>query len=337
MKSRVLGCLGTAAVALLVLSIALNVFFLLFSFGGSDRDHAVALREEVVQKATTKGAVPSAKIAQIEIAGLIANDEILPGAGGADIVGATKRSLAQALEDDAVKAIVLRIDSPGGEVTASDTIYHAVKEAQKKKPVIAYMDSVAASGGFYVACGAQKIVANQNTWTGSIGVVVQTLRYGDALAKLGLEMRVFRSGNFKDTFYGQRPITPEEEAYVQKMVADTYERFVGIVADSRRLPLDKLKTEIADGRIFSGAEAASLSLIDRTGYIEDAYALAKEAAGVKDAEVVRYQRHVTLADLLGMGVQAAAEPRRVQVELPQQLLPKLQPGRCYLIPSQFIQ
>lgn len=335
MRSRILGCLGTLGVLLLVVSIALNVFFMLFNFGEKEERGERRLQEEVVLKSTAKEA--TAKIAHIDISGLIANDSPVPGSGGSNMVEETKRSLRQALEDESVKAIVIRVDSPGGEVTASDTLYNAVKAAQAKKPVIVYMDSVAASGGYYLSCGASKIVANENTWTGSIGVIVQGVGYGDALAKLGLEMRVFRSGNFKDTFYGQRKMTPEEEAYVQQLVTQTYERFVNIVSTSRHIPVEKLKAEIADGRVFSGADALKNGLIDKTGYIETAYDLAKEAAGIKDAEIVRYAQHMNVLDLIGLSAKAADAPAKIQVDLAGGLLPKLHAGRCYLLPASFVQ
>lgn len=337
MKSRVLGCLGTLAVLMLVVSIALNVFLALFVGATAAGDRGIRkLEEEVVLSATSKKPM-TPKIAQIDISGVIANDSPVPGSGGSNMVDETKRALRQALEDDLVKAIVLRVDSPGGEVTASDTLYHAVQQAKAKKPVIVYMDSMAASGGYYLACGASKIVANENTWTGSIGVIVQGVGYGAALEKLGLEMRIFRSGNFKDTFYGQRKMTPEEEKYVQDMVMQTYERFVNIVSKSRGIPVEKLKAEIADGRVFSGADALANGLVDKNGYIETAYDLAKEAAGIKEAEIVRYTHHATLMDLVGLGARAAEGPQKIQLELTPGLMPRLQAGKCYLLPASFVQ
>ncbi len=335
MRSRLLGCFTTFAVLLLVVSVALNVFFAMFHFGSEPERGLKPLPEEVVLAATAK--VAPAKIVQIDIAGIISNDAPVRGSGGSNMVDETKRALRQAVADPGVKAIVIRVDSPGGEVTASDTLYHAVQEAQAKKPVIIYMDSMAASGGYYLSCGASKIVANENTWTGSIGVIVQGVGYGDALAKLGLEMRVFRSGNFKDTFYGQRKMTPEEETYVQAMVMQTYDRFVNIVSTARKIPVEKLKAEIADGRVYSGAEALKLGLIDKTGYLETAYEMAKEAAGVKDAEIVRYAHHSGVLDLIGLSAKAAGTPDKIELDVTSSLVPKLQAGRCYLLPASYVQ
>ena len=336
MKSRILGCLGTVLALVFILSVALNVFFLLFHGDEEDSREVSKLSEQVVLPATGKGK-GKAKIAQIDIEGLISNDSPAGDGAGGTMVESTKRALRQAVEDADVKAIVIRVDSPGGEVTASDTIYHAVQQAQAKKPVIVYMDSIAASGGYYLSCAASKIVANENTWTGSIGVIVQGVGFGPALEKLGLEMRVFRSGDFKDTFYGQREMTDDEKFYVQGMVMQTYDRFVKIVSDARKIPVEKLKAEMADGRVFSGADAAKLGLIDKTGYIETAYDLAKSAAGLKDAEIVRYHNPFNVMNLLGLNIKSAATPAKVQVDLTGGLLPRLQPGRCYLLPASYVQ
>lgn len=284
MRKQVIGCLGVILVLALTVSLILNVVFsgLLGGRGAGVLRQPDRFDELLVQ--IPAGMEPDAapRVVQIDITGVIAGDAIL--GGGESLVTRTKRALQQAVDDRRVKAIVLRIDSPGGEVTASDTIYHAVKEAAAKKPVIASMDSIAASGGYYIACGANKIVANQNTWTGSIGVIVQTLGYSGLLDKAGLKMRVFRSGSFKDALGGHREMTPDEEKYVQDMVMQTYDRFTAVVSAARGIPVEELKNGVADGRIISGADAVKLKLVDRTGYIEDAWQLAREAA---DSKILR--------------------------------------------------
>ncbi|RYD33672.1 MAG: signal peptide peptidase SppA, partial [Verrucomicrobiaceae bacterium] len=221
MRKQVLGCLGVGALVVLTASLMGNVLLtgMLFQRGSIGVQKPQPFIQTLVQR-SAGGSEHGPRIAQIDLTGIISNSA---DSGGESVVTETKAALEQALADSDVKAIVLRIDSPGGEVTASDTIYNAVKLANDRKPVVVFMDSVAASGGYYVACGAKKVVANPSTWTGSIGVVVQTLGYGGLLDKTGLKMRVFRSGAFKDTLYGQRDMTPEEEAYVQGMVMQTYE------------------------------------------------------------------------------------------------------------------
>src|SRR6185436_8894010 len=134
----------------------------------------------------------------------------------------------QAREDSRVKAIVLEIDSPGGEVTASDEIYSAVVKTRARKPVVVYMNSLAASGGYYVACGGKYLMANETTITGSIGVIIQTLNYEQLFNKIGLTSIVFKSGKFKDMLNGARPVSQEERDFVQSFVMKTYEKFLGI-------------------------------------------------------------------------------------------------------------
>ncbi|MCA8968075.1 MAG: signal peptide peptidase SppA, partial [Planctomycetes bacterium] len=162
-----------------------------------------------------------------------------------------KNALEQAVADKNVKAIVLRVNSPGGEVTASDIIYNAVKKAAKEKPVVVYMDSMAASGGYYVSCGATKIVASETTLTASIGVIIETMNYSELFGKVGLAMNVFTSGAFKDSLNGSRPMRDDEKAYVQNLVTQMYDRFLGIVSEARGVPKEQLK-DVADGRVVTG-------------------------------------------------------------------------------------
>ena len=173
-----------------------------------------------------------------------------------------------------MRAVVLEVDSPGGEVTAADIIYNAVVKTRAKKPVVVYMDSLAASGGYYISCGGKYLMANETTITGSIGVIIQTLNYEQLFNKIGLASVVFKSGKFKDMLNGARPITPEERDYIQSFVMKTYDKFLGIVARERNLPAESLRNTVADGRILSGKDALEDKLIDGLGQIEDAFAKA---------------------------------------------------------------
>ena len=334
MRKQVLGCLGMAALAVLVLSLMGNVLLsgLLFGKKADFIQEPDRFEQQLVQPAAGDGE-RGPRIAQIDLTGVISSDA---DNSGSSLVIEMKQALGQALNDHRVKAIVLRIDSPGGEVTASDTIYHAVKQANERKPVVVYMDSMAASGGYYVACGARKVVANVHTWTGSIGVIIQSFGYGGAMDKIGLSKRVFRSGAFKDTLSGHRDLTPEESEYVQKMVMQTYERFVGIVSAARGIPVETLKDGIADGRIISGADAVDLKLVDRTGYLEDAWQEARELAGVKDAAVIKYTRPAPLISLPSFLSKASGGTQRLEIDLADRLLPRLHPGRCYLLPESLV-
>jgi protease-4 len=335
------GCLFTLVGVVLVVSIAFNFLLFLAIFGLGVDDSAMGFVQskqrfsEAVEQDGTEGTKD--KIVRIDLEGMIASGS----AGGvfAEVgmnVEAVKRALEQAVADSQVKGIVLMVNSPGGEVTASDTLYHAVKQAAAKKPVIAYMDSMAASGGYYLSCGATRIIANETTLTGSIGVIIQTLNYSDTFGKIGLETLTFASGKFKDTLSGSRPMREDEKAYVQSLVTQMYDKFVGIVADSRKLDKQMLKDTVADGRVLTGGDALAHKLVDQLGYIEDAYALARQLGGAPDAMVVKYRHDASLSDLLGLFGQAKAGPPTVKIDVSDRLLPRLEPGKAYLLPSHMV-
>lgn len=281
---------------------------------------------------------PGPKIAHIDLDGVITSmADFGFGATGLSMVDQVKAELKQALENDDVKAIVLRINSPGGEVTASDTIYEAIRLANEKKPVVVYMDSVAASGGYYAACGATEILANETTMTGSIGVIISALNYQELFGKVGLQFQVFKSGEFKDLLSGSREMSPAEAALIQEMVMETYDKFVGIVSEARDIPVETLKNGIADGRIFSGAKARESGLVDATGYIEDAYDRARELGKAPGAEVLKIHTHPSLLESLTLIQGRAAAGNRVEIDLSDRLLPRLQPGMVYLLPATWAQ
>jgi protease-4 len=277
---------------------------------------------------------PDAKIALIYLRGVISSAE--PGAVGESMVDDLKIQLEQAATDEKVKAVVLYVDSPGGEVTASDSIYMAVRKVRdggfgKKKPVVVYMGSLAASGGYYVSCGGNWLMANETTLTGSIGVIMQSLNYQQLFGKLGLETITFKSGQFKDMLSGSRELTQEERDYVQKMVMDTYGKFVGIVARERKLNEDELRHGLADGRVISGKDAMAAKLINALGEVEDAYAKAMELGGAKGATVIRYESPFKLGKLFRLLGQS--EKTSVEVNVARALGPKLEAGRLYFLPS----
>src|SRR5256884_7165281 len=242
-----------------------------FFAGVGDPDPTPRFGEILLQRGTHGTAD---KVAVITMRGLISSS--LPGAVTDSMVDDMRAALQQARDDDRVKAIVLEIDSPGGEVTASDAIYSALVKARAKKPVVIYMDSLAASGGYYVSCGGKFLMASETTITGSIGVIIQTLNYEQLFNKVGLASVVFKSGKFKDMLNGARPITPEERQLVQSFIMKTYDKFLGIVAKERNLSADMLRNTIADGRILSGKDAYDNKLIDALGQIEDAFEKAKQ-------------------------------------------------------------
>ena len=278
------------------------------------------------------------KIVHIDLEGMISN---VGGGFLGTTVSEVKRMLEAASADSSVAAIVLRVNSPGGEITASDVLYNTVRTTAANKPVVVYIDTVGASGGYYIACAGSYVMAHETTITGSIGVIIQSLNYKELLGKVGLDSVVFTSGEFKDMLSPSRDMRPDEQAYVQNMVDEMYARFVGIVSESREIPVETLKNGIADGRILSGKNALEADLIDATGYIEEAYAKARELGNAPNARIVRYGHDVRLGSLLSFLGKAStdklnrAEEQRVRLEIGRSLYPELQPGTVYLLPAHF--
>ena len=182
----------------------------------------------------------------------------------------------------AVKSVVIRINSPGGGVAASQEIYQAIKKfrADTKKKVVVSMGSVAASGGYYVACGADKIFANPGTITGSIGVIAEWYNYGDLLRWAKMQDVVIKSGTFKDAGSGTRPLTDEEKVYFQSLINTMYNQFVATVASSRKMKDEEVR-KLADGRVYTGQEAKADGLVDELGTFQDAIDAAARIAGIK--------------------------------------------------------
>jgi protease-4 len=218
-----------------------------------------------------------AKVGVVEVTGIISDSR--------EVI----RNIRNFVDDGGVKAIVLRIDSPGGGVGASQEIYQEVVKARKVKKVVASLGGVAASGGYYVACGADKIVANPGTITGSIGVVMQFANLEELLKKIGYKGYVIKSGQHKDIGSPFREMTPEEKELLQGVIDTVHKQFIKAVAEGRNLPIDKV-TAIADGRIFAGEQAQALGLVDELGNLEDSIAIAARMAGIKGRPFVVYGR-----------------------------------------------
>lgn len=202
--------------------------------------------------------------------------------------------------DKQIKAIILRIDSPGGGVGPSQEIYTETRRTSRTKNVVASLGSVAASGGYYVASAADSIVANPGTLTGSIGVLMEFVRVEELLKKIGIEMRVIKSGEFKDIGSPNRKMTHEEKEMLLTLLEDIRNQFVTAVSQGRNLPEDKV-LELADGRIFSGKQAKGLGLVDSLGNFRDAVSVAKRLAHIKGEVKLVYpekRRRSFLWDLL---------------------------------------
>jgi len=186
--------------------------------------------------------------------------------------------LEEFANDGSIIAVVLRVDSPGGSVAASQEIYDAVVELRKSKKVVASMGSIAASGGLLVACAADKIIANPGTITGSISAIMQFANFEELLKKIGLKSSVVKSGKYKDIGSPLRDMTPEERKIIQELVDDIYNQFVDVVVKDRKLSREKV-LEIADGRVFSGRRAKEYGLIGDLGDMNYAAKLATQLAG----------------------------------------------------------
>lgn len=184
-------------------------------------------------------------------------------------------------DNGSVRAVVVRIDTPGGGVVPSQEIYQAVRELRKKKKVVASMGSVAASGGYMIAVAADTIVANPGTITGSISAIIHYANVEDLLKKVGVRSSVIKSGKFKDIGSPVREMTDAERSLIQGIVDDIYDQFVTTVSENRKIPRSKIK-ELADGRIFTGRQAKELGLVDELGSLHDAILLAGRLSGIKE-------------------------------------------------------
>lgn len=189
------------------------------------------------------------------------------------------RQLVSFKKDDSIKAVILRVDSPGGAVAPSQEIHDEVIRVAAKKPVVVSMASVAASGGYYVSIPAHRIVANPGTITGSIGVIMQLTNLEELYGKLGLKSLVVKSGEHKDIASPFRPMSSEDRKILQGVIDDVYDQFVSAVAEGRNLSVEKVRN-LADGRIFTGRQAKEIGLVDELGGMQDAVGIAKDLAGI---------------------------------------------------------
>ncbi len=349
-----------AIVLLVLLALSMRVNFSQFAgnvmHGGSSRSVTSArsvgprLDETVLEENYA-----SSKIAVIDVNGVITSSPA--SQQGYSMVDILKAQLDRAQADRRVKAVILRLDSPGGEVLASDEISDAIKNFQegresngsnlekgKAKPVIVSMGNLAASGGYYISAPCRFIVANKMTITGSIGVIMHGWNYRGLLDKVGVAPEVFKSVKFKDMMSGSREpgeITQEERDMVQGLINEVYGDFKEVVASGRKAAHDQNKsdghalaenwTDYADGRVLSGTEAEKLGFVDALGNFQTAVERAKTIAGVVgEANLVEYQERLDLSDLFHIFGQSKAESRAIKVDLGFDG-PKLQEGHLYFM------
>ena len=284
------------------------------------------------------------KIAVVSVQGIITGSSL--DGGAFSIVDLVKAQLERAAEETAVRAIVLKVDSPGGEVLASDEIYKAIAEFQEEhhKPVVASMGSVAASGGYYVSAPCQWIVANELTITGSIGVILQAMNFRGLMDKVGVRADVYKSGRFKDMLSSTKresDISDEERAMVQKLVDESFARFKQVIGEGRETARDKNKTlsepgralneqweRFADGRVLSGKEAAELGFVDELGDFKIAVQRAKKLAGIEEARVVEFVPPFSFGSLFRLFGRAPSQHLGVELGIE---FPKLKSGYLYFL------
>jgi protease-4 len=297
----------------------------------------------------------SSKIAVVEVNGIITSTAI--DQQGTSMVDIIKAQLDRALDDRRVRAVILRVDSPGGEVLASDEISDAIKNFQdgkksngedagngRGKPVIVSMGNLAASGGYYISAPCRWIVANKMTLTGSIGVIMHGWNYRGLIDKIGIAPETYKSGKFKDMLSGSREkseIPPEEHEMVQKLIDEVYGDFKDVVAAGRKAAheadpqtqaLAEDWADYADGRVLSGTQAQKLGFVDEIGDFRTAIKRAKKIAGiVGDANLIRYEQRVDISDLFRLfGSESKTDVHTVKVDLGFDA-PKLQAGEMYFL------
>ncbi len=221
--------------------------------------------------------VPGVAVGVVEIKGVIVNSEAILGI------------LASFSRDQRIKAVILRIDSPGGGVAATQEIYREVMRTRQRKKVIASLGSMAASGGIYIASAADQILASPGTLTGSIAVIMHFANYQELFRKVGLKSVIIKSGEFKDIGSPTRKMTPREKEILQYLVDQVHQQFIKDVAKARKMPVEKVAA-LADGRVFTGEEAVRLGLVDSLGNFEDAVALAQKILGLKTRPKLVYPK-----------------------------------------------
>jgi protease-4 len=269
---------------------------------------------------TDDGLPGGAKVAVVQVEGVIGT-EVSRGLDTEDIV----RTLSEYRDDPAIRAVVLRINSPGGVVAPTQEIATAVRRLREaKKPVVASLGSVAASGGYYVAVAADRIYASPGTLTGSIGVVMQLANVEGLLKKVGVEYVVVKAGAYKDVGNFARPMTPEERRILQSLLDDVYDQFIGAVAEGRGLDPQTVRS-FAEGRIYSGRQAQGLKMVDDLGGLDDAIDAAAKMAGLPGKPRVVYpRRRFSLRDLfrseLGLGPASRVLPSLETLRTPLYLM-----------------
>jgi len=310
--------------------------------GGMSREAGPYLDEYVL-----KDNDAASKIAVITVEGIISDN--MTDQAGYNLVDVIRAQLNRAKTDRRVKAVILKVNSPGGEVLASDEIYRAIKDFQNDsgKPVVCSMGSLAASGAYYISSPCRWIVANDLTITGSIGVILHTWNYRGLMNKIGIWPETFKSGKYKDMLSGEREtnqIPAEERVMVQGLIDQTYQKFKDVVAAGRDAAHERNKNEgrplaldwasYADGRVLSGTQAYDLGFVDQLGDFQDAVDRAKQIAHLHNANLIEYRERYDLSNFLRLlGQTELSHDIKLDLGLD---LPKLQAGELYFLSPTFV-
>ncbi|HEX3800350.1 MAG TPA: signal peptide peptidase SppA [Verrucomicrobiae bacterium] len=335
-------------VVILAVSLLVNLQYFVRSFAGNrvkltgGDSYGPRMDETTVKESEIS---TTNKIVMIPVEGVISGEAAQQG--GYSIVTLVKEELKRAKENDDVRAVILKVDSPGGEVLASDEIAKAIRKFENScdKPVVVSMGSLAASGGYYISAPCDWIVANELTITGSIGVIMHGLNYRGLLDKIGVRPEVFKSGKYKDMLSPTKTPdeeSPEEKEMIQNMINETFGKFKSVVADGRRTSFERDHGKMlspdwqdyADGRILSGKEAYKLGFVDEVGDFDDAVERAKQLAHIKRADVVTYQEVFDLSNLLHIFGESNAKSVKVELGVD---IPKLHAGYLYFISPTYLQ
>jgi protease-4 len=298
---------GLVALGLLVLTVALVAIVLTVGARGPSVSPAVYEEEYV------SGQGPD-KIAVVPVEGVIASaDSAVGGVQPTTTPEGLADALQQARDDERVAAVVLEVNSPGGGVTASDEMHQSILDFKRSsgKPVVVSMGDTAASGGYYIATAADRIVANETTLTGSLGVILTLNNFTEIAEEYGYKQVIIKSGEFKDMGSSFRDLTPEEREILQSIIDESYDEFVSVIVEGRGLPKERVR-EIADGRVYSGEQAKELDLIDSFGGLDEAAEVSRNLANVEQATVVRYVESPSLIETLTARL-APQEPEALQI------------------------
>ncbi|MCT2535281.1 signal peptide peptidase SppA [Aquibacillus koreensis] len=323
----------------IALGIAIGLFFIsmgmqfLTSLATADFESMFNLENEQMfsQKVVESGA-PTSQIAVLHLNGVI--EDTTPNAllnTGTYNHQKFLDMLEEAKEDRSVKGIIIRVNTPGGGVVESAEIHEKIVEIQNEaeKPVYVSMGNTAASGGYYIAAPADKIVAHKATLTGSIGVIMESFNFAEFADEHGIDFNTIKSGEYKDIMSMSREMTEEERNILQAMIDDMYEDFVQVIVDGRGMSEDRVR-ELGDGRVYTGTQAQEEGLVDGIGSLEDTIAMMKEEQELGNAQVFEYEQGIGLDQFLGTTMKSMIGTETNLIEIKDLLRDSNAPRAMYL-------